>query len=869
MPAILTSALLAAPAFGAEAQEKAIVRLRDDVVPRSQSICLELDPRSDGYAGSVAIAVEVKRPVRSFDFHAEKLELGEVTLARDGSGKTVPLTIAPVGSEGIVTATAQGEIAPGRYTLAAAFTGTFDTRAVGLYRLETGGAAYAFTQFEAVDARKAFPCWDEPAFKIPFRMTLTVPEADVAIANTAEEGSTVKDGKRTVVFRTTRPLPTYLLAVAVGPFDMVPIPGTSVPARVVVPKGTGALAADAVRMTPPILVALERYFGSKHPYDKIDLLAVPEYWYGAMENPGAITFRDEILLLDPERATDSAKERLAITLAHELAHMWFGDLVTMAWWDDLWLNESFASWMEDKITAEVFPRFQTKTSQVGAMHRVMSADAQIATRAMRQPVKSVSSLLQAADGLAYNKGASVLAMTESWLSEEAFRKGVLAYLKAHEDGNATGDDLWRALSKASGKDVSSMLRSFLDQPGVPLVTATPLPDGRVRVKQTRFLNAGTKAKEAQLWRIPVVLKYPAAGGVREQRVLLTQAETVVKLESGETPAWVHPNGGEAGYYRWSVPRDPFAALTKDAGRVLTPRERMGLVGNASALLEAGELPGDAYVKLLEAFANDADPLVAEAVVGALEGVRESFFSESEDPAFAAWVRRTLRPALDRIGTSPRPGEPESVTGLRPDLVEALGDWGQDQEVVTLAKKLTEAYLADPSSVPPSLATTALKVTARRGDAALFDIFKTRFESSKVPAERSRYLAALASFRDPALVERSLAYVFAGPLRPQETMSIPRGIAGSPAGRDKAFAWMTANYDRIAERISPEFLVFMPYFAMGCSERRLDAAKVFFAEPPHAPAGTAVELAKVEEAVTDCARLNTREGEAVRRYLAAP
>ncbi|HJQ99502.1 MAG TPA: M1 family metallopeptidase [Candidatus Polarisedimenticolaceae bacterium] len=862
--ALLLVAATAAPVPTAEP----IARLRQDVVPRAQSIRLELDPRDADYKGSVSIAVEVKKPVTSFDFHAEEIRLGAATIRTEAGGAPIPLTVASAGAEGIVTATAKAPLAPGRYTLSIDFTNEFDTRAIGLYRLETGGAAYAFTQFEAVDARKAFPCWDEPAYKIPYKVTLVVPESDAAFANTLEESSKTADGKRTVAFRETRPLPSYLIAVAVGPLDMVPIPGTSVPARVIVPKGSAALAADAVKMTPPILAALERYFGSKHPYEKLDLIAVPEYWYGAMENPGLITFREESLLLDPGRATDSQRERLATYLAHEIAHMWFGDLVTMAWWDDLWLNESFASWMEDKITAEVFPEFQTPVTQVSSMQRVMFGDARLSTRAMRQPVKSVASLLQSADELAYVKGSAVLAMTESWLTPETFRKGVLAYLKAYEDGNATGDDLWKALSKASGKDVTGVLKSFLDQPGVPLVSATLLPDGRVKLTQSRFLNAGSKAPKAQTWKIPVVLEYPgAADGVGEQRVLLTEAETIVKLGGPPSPpAWIHPNGGEAGYYRWSVPRETLTALTKAAKR-LSVRERVGLLGNAGALLEAGDLTGDAYLALLEEFAKDPEPLVVGAVVKGLDGVRETFFAETDDPRFSAWVRRTLRPALDRIGTVPRAGEPEAVTELRPDLLEALVEWGKEDAATAQAKDLARAYLGDPSTVPPSLATPGLTLAATKGDAELFETFRQRFENAKSPTERTRYLAALASFRDAALVDRALDYVFSGPLRPQETMSIPRRVAQAPSGRDKTWTWMTGHYDEIAKRLPADFIIFMPYFAAGCSETRLDAAKAFFADPHHAPAGTDRELAKVEEGVRDCARLSSREGDAVRRYLA--
>jgi alanyl aminopeptidase len=856
-------ALLVALAAATPAAAEPIARLRQDVVPRAQSIRLDLDPRDAGYKGSVEIAVEVKRPVASFDFHAEDITLGSATMRPEKGGSPVPLTVASAGAEGIVTATAKAPLAAGRYRLSIDFTNDFDTRAIGLYRLEAGGAAYAFTQFEAVDARKAFPCWDEPAYKIPYTITLVVPESDAAFANTLEESSKTADGKRTVVFRETRPLPSYLIAVAVGPLDTVPIPGTSIPARVIVPKGSAALAAEAVRMTPPILAALERYFGSKHPYEKLDLIAVPEYWYGAMENPGLITFREESILLDPGRATDSQRERLAVYLAHEIAHMWFGDLVTMAWWDDLWLNESFASWMEDKITAEVFPEFQSTVTQVSSMQRVMGGDARLSTRAMRQPVKSVASLLQSADELAYVKGSAVLAMTESWLTPETFRKGVLAYLKQYEDGNATGDDLWKALSKASGKDVTGVLKSFLDQPGVPLVSATLLEGGRVKLRQSRFLNAGTKALKAQTWRIPVVLEHP--GG--EQRVLLTEPEMTVKLEaSSATPAWIHPNGGEAGYYRWSVPRETLTALTKNA-KHLSVRERVGLLGNASALLDAGELTGDAYLALLEEFAGDPEPLVVGAVVTGLSGVRETFFSEKDDPAFAAFVRRSLRPALDRIGPEPRAGEPEAVTELRPALLTALAAWGKEEAAEAQAKKLAEAYMNDPASVPPSLATPGLVLTANRGDAALFETIRQRFEGSKSPTDRTRYLGALGSFRDPALVDRALAYVFTGPLRPQETMSIPRHVAEVPEGHERAWTWMTSHYEEIAKRLPADFIIFMPYFAAGCSETRLDAAKKFFADPQHAPAGTDRELAKVEEGVRDCARLSAREGDAVRRYLA--
>ncbi len=861
--------ILVASAAGAPlalAEDAAIGRLGHDVVPVSESISLDADPRQPDYDGVVEIVVDVKKPVRSFRFHAEAIELRSLTLTAPGnSAKLFRLTATPAPDTQVVAA-APSEIPKGRYTLRIEFHKVFDVDAKGLYRLKAGGEWYAFTQFEAVDARKAFPCWDEPEYKIPYRITLTVPKELAAIANTPEESATEQDGKRTVAFRTTRPLPAYLLAVAIGPFEFVPIPGTSIPSRVVTPKGQAPLAAEAVKMTPPILASLERYFGGRYPYEKMDLIAVPEYWYGAMENPGAITYVDRVLLLDPKTMNDDDRQRLAVDTAHEIAHMWFGDLVTMLWWDDLWLNESFASWMEDEVTNEVFPEFNTPVDQVRSAQGVMEIDSLLTTRAMRQPVKSMDSLLQSADALAYAKGAAVLHMTEGWLGKDVLREGVLIYLKEHADGSATGDDLWNALGKVANKDVKSVLSSFLDQPGVPLVSAVPLPGGRVKLSQSRFVSAGAKPAKSQLWRIPVTLRYPEGAETSTQRFLLTKAEQVMSLGTKTTPAWIHPNSEELGYYRWSVPSEAFERLTAEAGRALDTRERVGFLGNAAALLSAGKLKGDDYVKMLEAFAADPDAEVVGGVLGGLEKIRETFFAEGRDAAFAPFVRRTLLPSLERFGAARRPGEAAAVTELRPKLLEMLGDAGQDGDVLAQMERLATSYLADAASIDPALADAAIKVSAIRGDAARFDLYRERFEAAQVPAVRKRFLAALGNFRDPALVARALEYVFKGPLRPQETMSIPRSHGAIPSERGKTYEWMTAHYDEIAARIPPDFMVFMPYFAAGCSEERVGAAKTFFAEPKHSPPGTSSELARVVESVGDCVDLDAREGESVRRYI---
>ena len=347
--------------------------------------------------------------------------------------------------------------------------------------------------------------------------------------------------RRTVVFKRTPPLPSYLLALAVGPFDTVPITGMSVPGRVVTVKGKGGLAAEAARVAPPLLGALERYFGRPYPFEKLDLLAVPEYWPGAMENPGAITFADQILLIDPAGASVAQRRLLIEVTAHEIAHMWFGDLVTMAWWDDLWLNESFASWMGDKVTQEAFKETEVETRSVEGAQKAMNTDARLTTRAIRQPVGAMDNLLQAADELAYQKGEAVLGMFEAWLGPDVFRQGIRDYLAAHEWGNATAADLWSALSKASGQDVGKPMATFLDQPGVPVVSAMIVDDGKsVRLSQQRFVGAGVKAPPAQ-WQIPVGVKFSDGGVVQTKTFLLTSASQDFKLGvKNKVVDWIHP-----------------------------------------------------------------------------------------------------------------------------------------------------------------------------------------------------------------------------------------------------------------------------------------------------------------------------------------
>ena len=859
---MFAAARLAAPA-SVRAEEAPDVRLGRDVVPVFQQLRLRLDPDKRSYSGSVHVDLKVLKPTDIVRFHAEGQKLVRIALLQGGDTVTVKRS---TGEQGLQTLTAAAALKPGAATLDIEFTHMYGTRAVGLYRANRDKHGYLFTQFESDDAREAFPCWDEPGFKFPYQFVIEAPVAQEVLTNTPIETSVTNDGWKTVTFKRTPPLPSYLLAIAVGPFEYTNIPGLKVPGRVVTCQGQKHLAGTTVEITPRLVAGLERWFGIPYPFEKLDLIAVPEFAYGAMENPGLITFRDDILLLDAASATASQRRSNASVTCHELAHMWFGDLVTMAWWDDLWLNESFADWMAAKITDEVFPTYKDGLSDLQRIQNVKEGDSQPSTRPIRDNTTSSSAGLQNV-GLVYSKGNAVLSMFERYLGAEAFRKGVQLYLKEHSWGNATASDLWRALDKSSGTNVSAAMTTFLDQPGVPYLRVVPA-DGGVRVTQSRATPYGV-SQPAMKWHVPVTLKYSDGKAVKSQRVLLTEESMVVKLP-GKLPgklAWVMPNGEGRGYYAWSVPDEWMAALAENANGVLIPEERVAYLGNLSLLMTMGEVRGDTYLRALSHFGRDSEPQVVSSTMDGLQTVRAAFVPDSLSSLFAVYVRRTLSPALERVGYEKKAGEDETVSTMRGELLRWLASRGQDDKVMQYARDAAARYLKDSTSVDPGIADAVVSLAARKGDAAMFDDYTSRLEATDVPAIRRRFLAALGAFEDLALEKRALDYMLSDKVRPTETFVIMQGLGGrSESTSERMFNWVREHYDQLATRIPPPALRFMPMMGSGCSEERLAATKAFFAEPAHAVPGVEKTLERVSDNVHTCISLREREGARVTEFM---
>ena len=553
---LMTALLFAGPALAGGSEH---VRLGTDVVPTRQEVRLKLDPRVDTYSGSVRIELDVRKAGVPLRVHAQEMKVARAAV--DGAAAT-----HAAGPDDTLEITPARPLAAGPAVLTIDFTNEYDRRAVGLYKMAQG-EGYLFTQFEPIDARKAFPCFDEPGFKIPYQLTVEIPAGFDAVSNTPETAGPERNGWKEVRFAQTKPLPSYLVALAVGQLGFVPIEGMGVPGRVVTVRGQERLAKLAARMTPPLLKAAEEYFGTPYPYEKLDLIAVPEYWPGAMEHPGAVTFADGILLLDEATATPSQRRLLARVDAHELAHMWFGDLVTMAWWDDLWLNESFADWLGDKLADQVHPDLQVGLSELQTVQDTMVGDRRAASQPIRRPVEDPTDTLRSV-GLVYYKGKSVLGMFERWLGAERFRAGVQLYMKENAWKNATSDRLWDALDRSSKSDLSKALVTFVDQAGLPLVSVERIGGGRVRLAQHRYARAGATLP-AQTWKVPVSLRFADGASSRIETVMLDGPTREVALDVKDL-AWVFPNAGGTGYYRWDVPAADLDELAAHAGARLSP-----------------------------------------------------------------------------------------------------------------------------------------------------------------------------------------------------------------------------------------------------------------------------------------------------------
>lgn len=775
-------------------------RLPRGVVPESYELGLSVAPDSGTFSGSETITVRAARPVKTVVMHAVGLTL------RSASADGSPVSLDDVSSDtqsGTIAVRLPVPWSKGKHSLSFAWDGVLDRQMRGLYlsTAERGGRkeAYAFTQFEADDARRAFPCFDEPGLKAVFRLTASAPAGLTLVSNMPAASETEADGRRTVVFADTPRMPTYLLALAAA--RLTPTRGAAGRTSVTVwtlPE-QAPQAAFALQVATESLTRLEAYFGAPYALPKLDLVAAPDFAHGGMENWGAVFFRDTEVLVDPAAASEAARRRVAMVVAHELAHQWFGDLVTMLWWDDIWLNEAFATWVSYKVLDDWRPEWRVWGDFEDWRRSALGLDALANTRPVKFPNLSPDRIMSMFDALTYAKGGAVLRMLEAYLGPEAFRDGVRRYVHAHAYGNAASADLWRALSAASGRPVGRVAGGWIERPGYPLVSVTAQSaDGRrVRLSQRRFLADGGDAPGT--WDVPVTLGYADEGGTRTMNVLLSAPAMTVSLPGRGTVRWIDPNRGQAGYYRAALDRGLLDRLLADGGEALPEGGRTALLGDLWAQAQAGRGTLVPWLDALAAFAGDMNRPVVEETADALVALQDGLAAQGDAPRLARLASELLGPRWRELGWD-GPTDGDSLL-KRAAVLGALGRFSADPAFLAEIDRRAERVLADPAA-EPELAQVLLGLAARRGGADLYGRFMAALAGDPSPERRDILLGALSRFRDPALARRTAAWSLTEAVRSQNVGGLWRGLLRNADAQGAVWDALRADWPALRAKAGP-------------------------------------------------------------------
>jgi alanyl aminopeptidase len=739
--------------------------------------------------------------------------------------------------------------------------------------MKDGDRWYVYSQFEAIWARRAFPCFDEPSYKVPWQLTLRVKQDQVALSNAPIVSETDSgDGMKVVKFAETKPLPSYLVAIAVGDLEFVDA-GTAgkknTRVRIVVPHGRGSEAKYAAETTPAIVNLLEKYFGIPYPYDKLDEVAVPVFGE-AMENAGIVTYGSGIILAKPEQDTPSRQRMWVSVAAHELAHQWFGDLVTTAWWDDIWLNEGFASWTSNKIVNEYHPEWHFDVSALNSYQGAMQSDSLVSARRVRQPIESKDDIINAFDSITYDKGSALLNMFESYMGRERFQAGIRRYLTKYSWKNATSAEFLAALA-GDDTSVAAAFSTFLDQPGVPLVTAALDCSGgaaTLKLSQQRFLPLGSVGSADQIWEIPLCVRYPAGQRDARKCELLSHKSAQLQLtQGGGCPPWVEANAGAAGYYFGLYEGNLLDALLKDDAQVLTLPEKVALVGNLSSLTRSGKIPLGRALALAPSLAQDPARQVVTKTMEITTGLQDNLVSEDLLPRYRQYLLDVYGGRARDLGWKTKAGESEDARLLRPALLSVLANQAEDSELIAQAKKLALAWLDDHKAVAPDMLGVVLVTAARHGDRDLFDRMRAAAKKEKEENFRGTLLFSLGSFQDPEIIKVALPIVLSDEFDSRESLGILWGPTQRRQTRDLAYDFVKQNWDRLITKLPTDTGSFLPYVAGGyCDAQHRQEVENFFRGRSTKYTGGPRILTQVLEGIDLCVAYKNAQEASVAEFL---
>ncbi len=857
--AALGVALVLATSAQAEAPAPSPDRvvLPANVVPEHYDLSILPELNQLAFTGSVKIDIDVKSATRAVTLNA--LELKFLSAKIDDTRAQVTFDKASQTA----TLSVPLPLAHGHHVVAIDYSGKINRNAGGLFALDydtaDGRRLALFTQFENSDARRFVPSWDEPARKATFTLTATVPEDDMAVSNMpVKVTKPLSDGTKRVTFETTPKMSSYLLFFAMGDFERVSRKVGGVDVGVVVKQGDKAKAAYALDAAAHLLPYYESYFGVKYPLPKLDLIAGPgqSQFFSAMENWGAIFCFEDALLIDPKISTEQDRRDVYITIAHEMSHQWFGDLVTMDWWDDLWLNEGFASWMENKATDHFHPEWHLWLSSIGSKDYAMRIDARKGTHPIITPIHDVLQANLAFDGITYEKGQAVIWMLEDYLGADAFRAGVRAYIKAHAYGNTVTDDLWRELDKAAKLDVASIAHDFTLQAGVPLITATCESD-TLRLTESRFADDDS-GNTPTSWRIPVTVKIGSAKTPWRGIVTSDQPAEINLPEDADAIV----NAGQSGYFRTAYAPDLFKAIVAEyAG--LSAQDQLGIADDTRALGFTGTVPLSGYLDIASKVDASTDPLVLRTVIAQLQGIDRLYNDLPGQAAFRAFGRELLRPIFASVGWNAKRGEDQNRGLLRASLLSALAEF-DDPQIIAEARLRFAAYLKDPSELGPAKRRSVLEIVAHHADDETWDQIHTLAKNTKDSLQKQEYYELLGNADNKALASQALALA----LTDEVVVTTRPSIIDEVSGRypELALDFTAAHWPQIVDMLDPNS---RSGYAAGLASSSGELSTIprlkAFAEA-NVPANARQDVVKAEAAIAFNARVRSERLQEVGDWL---
>jgi aminopeptidase N len=795
-------------------------RLPYGATPKHYALTFKPDFQKATFSGDANIDVEVNKVGNSITLNSAELEFQEATITQDSKSQTAKWSFAPEKEQ--ATLAVADDLQPGAASIHIKFTGILNDKLRGFYLAKSKDRNYATTQFEATDARRAFPSFDEPASKAKFDIILVVDKNDTAISN----GRIISDtpgpveGKHTIQFAPTPQMSTYLVAMAVGDFVCNEGSADNIPIRVCGTPDKKPLGTAALRYASEILKFYNQYYGIPYPFAKLDIVGVPDFEAGAMENTAAIFYRESLLFIDDNNSSVDSHQQVFEVLAHEMAHQWFGDLVTMKWWDNLWLNEGFATWMALKPSQSLHPEWNAALDAVQATDKALALDALVNTHPIRVKAETPEEINELFDPISYEKAGAVLRLVESYVSPDVFRRGINVYLRKFSYSNATAEDFWGAVTAASGRPVDKIMPTFVDQAGEPLVSVKsacvnppatkepvrksrrsrraplkPQPKTQVTALQQRFwADPSTAPKVNQLWMLPVCVN---SSGAKPFCQILSEKEQVLPV-AGCSP-WVFINGSATGYYRTQYDKADLQKLIDVAGTELATAERIVLLRDEGAMVGSGQESMATYLNLVAAVSQDAQRSVVESYEPMLDYINSYLLQGSQAEAFRSWVRSSFKPMMTKTGWTPSANESADTHALRGSLVYILGAIGEDQDTIQQATRLAEQYLKSPDSLDASMAESILDVAARYGNEALFEQYVAAMGQMHYPEQFYNVARALPEFRGAKIVNRLLEMGVSDDVRNQDSARQIAAVLHNAENQKTAWEWIKAHWPEVEKK----------------------------------------------------------------------